>query len=85
MGKAAKLRSKVERKKAKQSRRVAMRAQYEAWRNAGANGKRARLRSARRTTVQPYDHPRGHCGNVGCAKCFDTAHAGWRAQKRKGA
>ena len=36
----------------------------------GRAAKRARLKANRVKLVNPFDHPYGPCGNIGCKKCF---------------
>lgn len=70
MGKKARSARAERRKKEKRSRKAANRAQYEAWRDAGQNGKRAKMKQKRRDVLKLVSHPDGECGNPACRKCF---------------
>ena len=75
MSKGAKSRSKERRRREKAARKAAMKARYESYRDKGINTKSKRYRNnLKDRTVSGFDHPEGHCGNIGCKKCFPDFH-----------
>ncbi len=52
----------------KRAIKMANRAKYESWRDAGENSKTKRHRKGRRL-ANTVSHPEGPCGNIGCKKC----------------
>jgi hypothetical protein len=73
MGKAAKTKRAIERRKQKRAKKDAMRSLYEKWSREGKNNKskRSRLNSKRENSRSPFKgmHIFGYCGNTGCKKC----------------
>lgn len=72
-GKGARKRQKDKRRALKRSRKAAMTAQYESWRDAGTNGKskRNKLRSKRSKKAHTkHQHTINPCGNAGCSRCY---------------
>jgi len=72
MSKKSKKASKEKNLQAKRTRRTANRARFQAMALAGKNSKSTRARAVNKNNrkVKMVDHPEGHCGNHGCARCF---------------
>lgn len=71
MSKKSRSEAKKRRASLKRARKSAMQAQYQKWRDDGANlkSKRNRLRNRRMATVRTVRHKEGLCGNIGCKVC----------------
>ena len=55
---------------ARKSSKAARNARYKAMAESGDNQKRKRKGFTVAGAFNKYDHPDGHCGNIGCRKCF---------------
>lgn len=66
----SKLRAREERKLEKRRRKAAQTAKYEAWKQAGTNGKSKRSRKHKAVSTTKHTHPDGFCGNPACSLCF---------------
>lgn len=79
-------RSKEQRAAKKRAMKEANRAKYQAWRDAGQNGKRAKVaRRKKRRGIRIVSHRLGPCGNAGCMRCHPSAIRAARVAARKGA
>lgn len=69
--KSKKAASEVKRRKKAQSK-AAQTAKYEAYRDSGKNSKSKRFLTKIKdhSKMRAHTHPHGHCGNIGCKKCF---------------
>ena len=69
--KSKKAASELKRRK-KASDKAAQRAKYEGYRDSGKNSKSKRFLDSTKdhTKMRARTHPYGHCGNIGCKKCF---------------
>lgn len=74
MSKRAKSDAKKRRASLKRSRKASMQAQYQKWRDDGANNKskRNRLKNRRLAAIRTTKHKEGPCGNIGCKMCNPT-------------
>lgn len=70
MSKSAKNKKALERKKMKSAKKAMNAAKYAAWRDAGTNSKRGKIRAkrAKKQTIRMKRHLVA-CGNAGCSKC----------------
>jgi len=69
MSKKAKLNNREKRLQEKRNRKAANKAKYAELKRLGINGKSKRFQRKKRGTILE-DHYYGHCGNVGCERCF---------------
>ncbi len=69
MSKKAKLNNREKRLQEKRNRKAANKAKYAELKRLGINGKSKRFQRKKRSTILE-DHHYGHCGNVGCVRCF---------------
>lgn len=74
MSKSSKNRKSLLRKKEKSARKEANRAKYAAWREAGTNSKRGKIKAkkSKKQTIRFKRHALGPCGNAGCSKCHPS-------------
>ena len=72
MSKKIKAANKVANLQAKRARKGANKAKYAALMAAGRNSKsyRSLQQGKKSRRAVSVDHPNGHCGNIGCIKCF---------------
>ncbi len=85
MGKAAKQRRSLEKKKEKKRRKLAQTALYEARRDAGTNSKSFRARKRFKAAAGkrlPSRHGPLKCGNVGCPRCNPDTNLPFLARMR---
>lgn len=76
MGKAARTRRSLERKKKKAAERQAKRDLYKKYSEEGRSCNAGRNARRRVRLAKDKDHPLGPCGNIGCAKCHPDASTG---------
>ena len=55
---------------ARKNSKAARNARYKAMAESGDNRKKKRKGLTAAGAFNKYDHPDGHCGNVGCRKCY---------------
>lgn len=69
--KSKKTASELKRRK-KASEKAAQKSKYESYRDSGKNSKSKRfvLNNKSKAKMRARTHPHGHCGNIGCKKCF---------------
>lgn len=69
--KSKKAASELKRRK-KASEKAAQRSKYEAFRDSGKNSKSKRFIQKNKAVskMRARTHPHGHCGNIGCKKCY---------------
>lgn len=72
MGLRAKTQKRAQRLAKKRADKAAMKAQYEGYRDAGKNSKRAAIKAKKGVKLaKNFKHNVSFCGNFGCNRCFN--------------